>query len=75
MSYTKTEITNDMENNDVPKKFESYRNRFLFLLLLFTIGNIVGLIWELDWKAFVCREVIFIVLALLLAKWKRIFKC
>lgn len=74
MSYTKTEITNNMENNDVPKKFESYRNRFLFLLLLFTIGNIVGLIWELDWKAFVCREVIFIAFSLLIAKWKRIFK-
>lgn len=62
-------------NNAVPKRFESYRSRCLFMLLLFTIGNIVGLIWELDWKAFVCREVIFIALSLLLAKWKRIFKC
>lgn len=63
-----------MENNDVPKKFESYRNRFLFLLLLFTIGNIVGLIWELDWKAFAYCEVVFIAFSTLIAKWKRIFK-
>ena len=61
-------------NNNNQKRFESYQNRFLFLLLLFTIGNIVGLIWELDWKAFVCREVIFIAFSLLIAKWKRIFK-
>lgn len=62
-------------NNAVPKRFESYRSRFIFTLLLLTIGNILQLIPEPDWKAFVCREVIFMALSLLLAKWKRIFKC
>ncbi len=63
-----------MENNDVPKKFESYRNRFLFVLLLLTISNILLLVTDINWKAFVCREVIFIAFSLLIAKWKRIFK-
>lgn len=63
-----------MENNDVPKKFESYRNRFLFVLLLLTISNILLLVTDINWKAFVCREVIFIAFSLLISKWKRIFK-
>ncbi|MBR4301269.1 MAG: hypothetical protein IKT84_05065 [Bacteroidales bacterium] len=63
-----------MENNDVPKKFESYRNRFLFVLLLLTISNILLLVTDINWNAFVCREVIFIAFSLLIAKWKRIFK-
>ena len=63
-----------MENNDVPKKFESYKNRFLFVLLLLTISNILIFVPDWDWKAFVCREVIFIAFSLLIAKWKRIFK-